>query len=73
MKLDFAVLPIGDHFTMGIDDALRSADFVGAQRIIGVHFDTFPTIKVDHEKVRAAAKKAGKEIILPKIGETLDL
>ncbi|HEY1768900.1 MAG TPA: metal-dependent hydrolase [Chthoniobacterales bacterium] len=73
MKLDFAVLPIGDHFTMGIDDALRSADFVGAQRIVAVHFDTFPTIKVDHEKVRAAAKKAGKEIILPKIGETLDL
>src|SRR5213076_1092433 len=38
-NLRFAVLPIGDYFTMGIDDAVRAADFVGATKIVGVHYD----------------------------------
>jgi len=70
-KLSFAVLPIGDFFTMGIDDALRAAEFIGATRIVGVHYDTFPPIKIDHGAALAAARSAGKEILLPKIGETI--
>lgn len=73
LKLDFAVLPIGDHFTMGIDDALRAADFVGVDRIVGVHYDTFPPIKIDHEKAQKSADQAGKKLFLLKIGETVDL
>jgi L-ascorbate metabolism protein UlaG (beta-lactamase superfamily) len=73
VKLDFAVLPIGDFFTMGIDDALRAAEFVGVKQIVGVHYDTFPPIKLDHAKAQAAAEKAGKKLLLPKIGETIDL
>ena len=38
--LRFAVLPIGDFYTMGIDDALLAADLVGVTRIVGVHYDT---------------------------------
>ena len=73
LKLDFAVLPIGDHFTMGIADALRAADFVCVDRIVGVHYDTFPLIKIDHDKARESAKQAGKKLFLLKIGETVDL
>ena len=73
MKLKFAVLPIGDHFTMGIADALRAAEFVGVDRIVGVHYDTFPPIKLDHQKAQKAAKEAGKALLLPKIGETIEL
>jgi L-ascorbate metabolism protein UlaG (beta-lactamase superfamily) len=72
-KLNFAVLPIGDFFTMGIDDALRAADLVGVTRIVGVHYDTFPPIKLNHGAAQAAAKKAGRELLLPKIGETIQL
>ncbi len=72
-KLSFAVLPIGDFFTMGIDDALRAAQFVGATRVVGVHYDTFPPIKIDHGAALAAARSAGKELLLPKIGETIQL
>lgn len=72
-KLDFAVLPIGDHFTMGIDDAMRAADFVGAKKIVGVHYDTFPPIEIDHAKAQETARKAGKELLLLKIGETVEL
>lgn len=70
-KLSFAVFPIGDFFTMGIADALQAADFVSVSKFVGVHYDTFPPIKLDHEAARAAAKKAGKELLLPAIGETI--
>lgn len=71
--LRFAVLPIGDFFTMGIDDALRASDFVGVKDIVGVHYDTFPPIKLDRVRALAAAKAAGKNLLLPKIGESIDL
>jgi L-ascorbate metabolism protein UlaG (beta-lactamase superfamily) len=72
-KLRFAVLPIGDFFTMGIDDALRAADFVGVTKIVGVHYDTFPPIKIDHAAAQKAARRAGNELLLPRIGETIDV
>lgn len=72
-QLDFAVLPIGDHFTMGIDDAVRAAEFAGAQKIVGVHYDTFPPIEIDHEQAKETARKGGKELLLLKIGETIEL
>jgi L-ascorbate metabolism protein UlaG (beta-lactamase superfamily) len=71
-KLQFAVLPIGDFFTMGIDDAVRAADFLGVTRIVGVHYDTFPPIKLDHGAAIKTAQTAGKELLLPKIGETIE-
>jgi len=72
-RLRFAVLPIGDFFTMGIDDALRAAELVGVTKIVGVHYDTFPPIKLDHTAALRAARVAGKELLLPKIGETIEL
>jgi L-ascorbate metabolism protein UlaG (beta-lactamase superfamily) len=72
-ELRFAVLPIGDFFTMGIDDALRAAEFVGAVKIVGVHYDTFPPIKLDRDAAQRAATAAGKSLLLPAIGETIDL
>jgi len=70
-RLRFAVFPIGDFFTMGIDDALRAAAFVGLTRFVGVHYDTFPPIKLDRNAALAAAKTAGIELLLPGIGETI--
>jgi L-ascorbate metabolism protein UlaG (beta-lactamase superfamily) len=72
-KLRFAVLPIGDFFTMGIDDAVRAANFVGVTKIVGVHYDTFPPIKLDREGALQTARSGEKELLLPKIGDTIDL
>ena len=72
-KLKFAVFPIGDFFTMGIDDAVRAAEFAGAKKFVGVHYDTFPPIKIDHDAASRAAKAAGRELLLPAIGETIDI
>jgi L-ascorbate metabolism protein UlaG (beta-lactamase superfamily) len=70
-KLDFAVLPIGDNFTMGIDDAIKAADFINCNKIVGVHYDTFPYIKINKEAAIKKFAAAGKELILLKIGESL--
>jgi L-ascorbate metabolism protein UlaG (beta-lactamase superfamily) len=72
-ELRFAVLPVGDFFTMGIADAMRAAEFVGATKIVGVHYDTFPPIELDRDEAFRVAKAAGKSLFLPKIGETIDV
>lgn len=71
--VDFAVLPIGDNFTMGIKDALKAADFVGTDKIIGMHYDTFPYIEIDKDAALAEARGAGKELLLLKIGNSITL
>ncbi|GAB3022169.1 metal-dependent hydrolase [Cyclobacterium sediminis] len=71
--IDFAILPIGDNFTMGITDALKAAEFVGTDKIIGMHYDTFEPIRIDKIKVKREAEKSGKELILLNIGESISL
>lgn len=71
--LDFAFMPIGDNFTMDIHDALKAADFVKTNTIIGMHYDTFPYIKLDHEEVKNVASNAGKDLKLMEIGDTFTL
>lgn len=71
--LDFALLPIGDNFTMDIHDAMIAADFVQVEKVIGMHYDTFPYIKIDHEEVKEVAQMADKELILMEIGESINL
>ncbi len=67
-KLDVAILPIGDNFTMGYADAAIAATFIECDRIIGCHYDTFGYIKIDHDAAKKAFADKGKELILLPIG-----
>jgi len=71
-KLRFAALCIGDNFTMGPDDAVKAAEFVRCNEILGVHYDTFPPIKIDHAAAKEKFRAAGKDLHLLQIGETRD-
>ena len=71
-RLKFAGLCIGDNFTMGTDDAVRAADFIRCKEILGVHYDTFPQIKIDHAVAKEKFKTAGKNLHLLPIGESHD-
>ncbi len=71
-RLRFAVLCIGDNFTMGLDDAVKAAEFVGCHEILGVHYDTFPPIKIDHAAAQEKFKAAGRRLRLLKPGESHD-
>jgi L-ascorbate metabolism protein UlaG (beta-lactamase superfamily) len=70
-KLDFAVLPIGDNFTMDVADAVRCADFIDCNKIVGVHYNTFGFIKIDTEAAKASFTAAGKTLLLPGINESV--
>ena len=72
-KLNFAIFPIGDNFTMGYEDAVEAAKMVDCKEVIGVHFDTFGYIKIDHEKALNAFKISGCTLHLPSIGETINI
>ena len=72
-KIDFAFLPIGDNYTMDIADAVTAADFVKTNKIIGMHYDTFPYIKIDKLEAGIIAKAGGKELVLLDIGEKIKL
>jgi L-ascorbate metabolism protein UlaG (beta-lactamase superfamily) len=70
-QLDFAILPVGDVFTMGIEEALYAADYMGTEKIIGMHYDSFPSIAINHERAKQLATASGKELILMNIGQTI--
>jgi L-ascorbate metabolism protein UlaG (beta-lactamase superfamily) len=71
--LDWAFLPIGDNYTMGADDAIKACGFINCKNIIGMHYDTFPVIKINKSEVAEKFTKAGINLKLPEIGESLNL
>ena len=70
-QLRWAALCIGDTFTMGVADAVKAAEYLRCKEIVGIHYDTFPPIKLDHEAARAAFRAAGKNLHLPGVGSSL--
>ncbi len=69
-SIDFAFLPIGDNFTMGVDNAIIAAEFIKCRQIIGMHYDTFEMIKIDKKEAVKKFMHAGNELILFNIGES---
>jgi L-ascorbate metabolism protein UlaG (beta-lactamase superfamily) len=72
-EIDFAVLPVGDNLTMGQDDAIQAAKMIQTNTVIGVHYDTFQNIKIDHQKAVDNFKNHEVELKLLSIGETIEL
>lgn len=72
-KLDLAILPIGDNFTMGIDDAIMASDFVECDKVLGVHYDTFGYIEIDHDEAKKKFYDADKDLMLLDIGGSIEL
>lgn len=73
LQLDWAFLPIGGHYTMDVDDAIKAAQFVNCKNIIGIHYDTFPPISIDTEEAKQKFEANGLRLLLPKIGESVAL
>lgn len=71
--LDVAVLPIGDNYTMGIDEAVKAAELIRARVHIPQHYNTFPVIEVDPAAwaERVEALGFSTKIIAP--GEAFDI
>ena len=72
-NLDFAVLPIGDNFTMGIKDAVIAAEMIKCNKIVGIHYDTFGYIEIDHQQAKSDFSEKGKDLILLEIGDSIEI
>ncbi len=66
--VDLAFLPLGDNFTMGVDDAVIASKFVNTNTVIGMHYDTFGFIKIDKEAAIEKFATAGVKLNLIEIG-----
>ncbi|NNF39346.1 MAG: metal-dependent hydrolase [Gemmatimonadetes bacterium] len=70
-QVDIALLPIGDNFTMGPDDAARAVDFIQPDVVVPIHYSTWPVIEQDPEHFRSLVGEAARvEVLQP--GGTLD-
>lgn len=72
-KLTASIFPIGDTFTMGVDDAIIASNLVNCNTVIGCHYNTFPPIQIDTKDAINTFKSAKKELILLDIGQTINI
>jgi len=72
VRLTFAALCIGDNFTMDVEDAVKAADFVHCDEILGLHYNTFPPIQIDEASAAEKFKAAKKHLHLLQPGESHD-
>lgn len=71
-QVDVALLPIGDNYTMGPDDAARAVEFIQPMTVVPMHYNTFDLIKQDPEEFRRLVGDQAKvEILEP--GQSLDI
>jgi L-ascorbate metabolism protein UlaG (beta-lactamase superfamily) len=71
-QVDVALLPIGDNFTMGPEDAARAVELIEPKTVVPMHYDTFPVIEQDPEDFRRrVGDRARVEILNP--GESLEI
>jgi L-ascorbate metabolism protein UlaG (beta-lactamase superfamily) len=69
--VDIALLPIGGHYTMDREDAVVAAEFIGAETVIPMHYNTFPPIETDAEAFRSDVEsKTSSKVVVLEPGES---
>lgn len=72
-KIDYMLLPIGDNFTMGIDDAVKAVELVNPKNVIPMHYNTFPVIKADPDEFKSKIEKLGINCRVLNYGEEIEI
>ena len=72
--IDLAILPIGDNFTMGPDDALRAVKLIQPKRVVPIHYNTFDVIKQDpHAWAARVEQETPAKVTVMKPGDTIEV
>ncbi len=66
---DIAVLPIGDHYTMGVDEAIQATKWTGVEEVIPIHYDTFPAVEAEPGDFEKSLTKT--KVHIPEPGESI--
>ena len=72
-KIDVMMAPIGDNFTMGIDDAVKATEFVQPELVIPMHYNTFPVIQADPNEFAHKVSLIGRKAKVMEFNETIVL
>ena len=70
-SIDVALLPIGDNFTMGIDDAVKAVEFLNPRLAIPMHYKTFDVIDVEPQEFVRKVESSGMKAQVLAVGEEL--
>ena len=71
--IDYAILPIGDNYTMGPEDAAAAAKLLGASHAVPIHYNTWPVIAQDPQTFAALCKASGIAACVVSVGGVLEL
>jgi L-ascorbate metabolism protein UlaG (beta-lactamase superfamily) len=71
--IDVALIPIGDNFTMGLDDAVKAVEFLQPKKAIPMHYKTFDVIDADPDQFVARVKNLGIDAQVMDYGGTIDI
>lgn len=72
-RIDVAFLPIGDRFTMGIDQAIKAVQMLKPKMVIPIHYNTFDMIKVNENEFKQKLEKTGIACQLLKPGQEIEI
>jgi L-ascorbate metabolism protein UlaG (beta-lactamase superfamily) len=72
-QIDVAFVPIGDHYTMGPEDALQAAEWYGAKLVVPVHYNSFPVIRQDADSFVQRLEERGLKGRVMSPGESIDI
>ncbi|NUN08525.1 MAG: metal-dependent hydrolase [Ignavibacteriaceae bacterium] len=72
-KIDYMLLPIGDNFTMGIDDAVRAVELASPSVAIPIHYNTFPMITADPMEFKDKLQKLNRNCVVMNFGSEISI
>jgi L-ascorbate metabolism protein UlaG (beta-lactamase superfamily) len=71
-SIDLAFLPIGDNFTMGIDDAVKAVEFLHPRKVVPIHYKTWELIDAEPSEFARRLRDSATEVVLIKPGESVE-
>jgi L-ascorbate metabolism protein UlaG (beta-lactamase superfamily) len=72
-SIDLAFLPIGDNYTMGVDDAVKAAEFLNCGTVVPIHYNTWPPIEADTNEFKRKIESIGKKCIVMDSGSSIEI
>jgi L-ascorbate metabolism protein UlaG (beta-lactamase superfamily) len=72
-SIDLAFLPIGDNFTMGIDDAVKAVEFLHPRMVVPIHYKTWPVIDAEPSEFAKKLNGSPTKVIIIKSGESVEI
>lgn len=70
--IDLAFLPIGDNFTMGVDDAVKAVEFLHPKKVVPIHYKTWELIDTEPQEFADKLKDSPVEVVIIKPGESVE-